>query len=57
MQVNEHRILESKNNNHRQNQIKPCGSWRYIDVLKHETEQYLYHFLPLNILWHIDIYT
>ncbi len=51
---NEHRILESKKNYHRQNQ---SGSWQYIDVLKHETGQYSYHFLPLNILWHIDIYT
>ncbi len=25
--------FESKKNIHRQNQIKPCGSWRYIDVL------------------------
>ncbi len=22
---------------HTQNQIKPCGSWRYIEVLRHET--------------------
>ncbi len=29
------RLWESKK--HRQNQIKPCGSWRYIEVLRHET--------------------
>ncbi len=33
MQVNGHKVFESKKNIHRQNQIKPCGSWRYIDVL------------------------
>ncbi len=26
-----------KTNMHRQIQIKHCGSWRYIDVLRHET--------------------
>ncbi len=26
-----------KKNMHTQIQIKPCGSWRYIDVLRHET--------------------
>ncbi len=29
--------LREKKNIHRQNQIKSCGSWRYIEVLKHET--------------------
>ncbi len=29
--------LRVKKNIHRQNQIKPCGSWRYIEVLRHET--------------------
>ncbi len=36
MQVNELRIFESKKNMHKQIQIKPCGSWQYIDVLNHE---------------------
>ncbi len=31
------RLWESKKNIHRQNKIKPCGSWRYIEVLRHET--------------------
>ncbi len=26
------RLRELKKNIHRQNQIKPCGSWRYIEV-------------------------
>ncbi len=29
--------LREKKNIHRQNQIKPFGSWRYIEVLRHET--------------------
>ncbi len=27
---------ESQKNIHRQNQMKPCGSWRYIEVLRHK---------------------
>ncbi len=29
--------LWEKKHTHRQNQIKPCGSWRYIEVLRHKT--------------------
>ncbi len=29
--------VEHKRRSHRQNQIKPCGSWRYIEVLRHKT--------------------
>ncbi len=45
--------LRVKKTIHRQNQIKPCGSWWYIEVCSRnnqpvqETEQYLYNFLPL----------
>ncbi len=28
--------LGDNKNIHRQNQIKPCGSWQYIEVLRHE---------------------
>ncbi len=35
--VNETHGFERQTNIHRQNQIKPCGSWRYIEVLRHET--------------------
>ncbi len=59
--------LREKKNIHRQNQIKPYGSWRYIEVYEHviyrpvqETEQYLYIFFftsdpphsPTTIDWH-----
>ncbi len=37
MPVNGHQIFESNKNMHRQILIKPCGSWLYIDVLRHET--------------------
>ncbi len=37
MAVNGTYGFESKKNIHRQNQIKPCGSWWYIEVLRHET--------------------
>ncbi len=32
MSVNGTHGFERKKNIHRQNQIKPCGSWRYIEV-------------------------
>ncbi len=46
------RLWESKNI-HRQNQIKHCGSWHWGLKTRNnqsvqETEQYLYHFLPLD---------
>ncbi len=37
MSVNGTHGFERQKNIHRQNQIKPCGSWRYIEVLRHET--------------------
>ncbi len=37
MAVNGTHGFESQKNKHRQNQIKPCGLWWYIEVLRHET--------------------
>ncbi len=37
MSVNGTHGFERKENIHRQNQIKPCSSWRYTEVLRHET--------------------
>ncbi len=37
MAVNGTHGFERQTNIHRQNQIKPCGLWRYIEVLRHET--------------------
>ncbi len=36
--------FEKNKNIHRQNQIKPCGSWRYIEV----------HYRHLSLKWTID---
>ncbi len=54
MSVNGTHGFESQKYIHRQNQIKPCGSWQIHWGLKtrnnrsvQETEHYLYHLLPL----------
>ncbi len=31
------RLWDTKKDIHRQNQIKPCGSWQYNEVLRHKT--------------------